>query len=46
MPDEWENIAFDGKDGYLRTDYTKTTPRVWSALQHASKEIEDFKEKC
>ena len=31
MPDEWDNIIMEGKDDYLRMDYTKTTPILWSA---------------
>ena len=29
-----------GKDDYLRMDYTKTTPILWSALQHALNKID------
>ena len=43
MPDEWDNIIIDGKDGYLRMDYTKTTPLLWSALQYALEEIDKLK---
>ena len=43
LPDEWDNIVMDGKDGYLRMDYTKTTPILWSALQHLLKENEEMK---
>ena len=43
MPDEWDNIIMKGKDDYLRMDYTKTTPILWSALQHALKEIDELK---
>ena len=39
MPDEWDNIIMKGKDDYLRMDYTKTTPLLWSALQYALNEI-------
>ena len=43
LPEDWGNIIIDGKDGYLRMDYTKTTPILWSALQHALKEIDELK---
>ena len=35
MPNEWGNIVREGRDGYLRFDYSMTTPILWSALQHA-----------
>ena len=35
MPEEWGNIVREGRDGYLRFDYSMTTPILWSALQHA-----------
>ena len=35
MPDEWQNLVKEGKDGYLKFDYTITTPILWSALQYA-----------
>ena len=40
MPEEWDNIVFEGKDDYLRMDYGKTTPILWSALQTALNKIE------
>ena len=40
MPDEWQNLVKEGKDGYLKFDYTITTPILWSALQHALNEID------
>ena len=40
LPDEWDNIIMKGKDDYLRMDYTKTTPLLWSALQYALEEID------
>ena len=43
MPDEWNNILCDGDDGYLRMDYNKTTPILWSALQSLIKEVETLK---
>ena len=41
MPQEWDNIIFEGKDDYLRMDYGKTTPLLWSALQSALNDIDD-----
>ena len=35
MPSEWGNIVREGRDGYLRFDYSMTTPILWIALQHA-----------
>ena len=43
MPEEWDNIIFEGKDDYLRMDYGKTTPLLWSALQSALNDIDDLK---
>ena len=43
MPDEWQNLVQEGKDGYLKFDYTITTPILWSALQHALSEIDELK---
>ena len=40
MPEEWDNNIFEGKDDYLRMDYGKTTPVLWSALQTALNQIE------
>ena len=40
MPDEWGNIVREGRDGYLRFDYSMTTPILWSALQHALTKID------
>ena len=40
MPEEWDNIIFEGKDDYLRMDYRKTTPILWSALQTALNKID------
>ena len=40
MPEEWGNVVFEGKDDYLRMDYGKTTPMLWSALQTALNKIE------
>ena len=45
MPQEWGNIIFEGKDDYLRMDYGKTTPLLWSALQSALNDIDDLKKK-
>ena len=43
MPDEWGNIVREGRDGYLRFDYSATTSILWSALQHALNEIDKLK---
>ena len=40
MPDEWQNLVKEGTDGYLKFDYTITTPILWSALQTALNRIE------
>ena len=40
VPEEWDNIIIEGKDDYLRMDYGKTTPILWSALQTALNRIE------
>ena len=42
MPDEWQNVVKEGKgkDGYLKFDYTTTTPILWSALQNALNRID------
>ena len=40
MPSEWDNIVFEGKDSYLRMDYSKTTPIIWTALQTALNKID------
>ena len=34
----------EGRDGYLKFDYSMTTPLLWFALQHAFNEIDSFKE--
>ena len=44
MPSEWSNIVREGRDGYLRFDYSMTTPLLWSALQHALNEIDEMKD--
>ena len=44
MPSEWGNIVREGKDGYLRFDYSATTSILWSALQHALNEIDEMKD--
>ena len=43
MPSEWDNIVFEGKDSYLRMDYSKTTPIIWTALQATINEVEKLK---
>ena len=40
MPDEWQNLVKEGKDGYLKLDDTITTPILWSALQDALNRID------
>ena len=40
VPNEWGNIVREGRDGYLRFDYSMTTPILWSALQHALNKID------
>ena len=40
MPDEWQNVVKEGTDGYLKFDYTTTTPILWSALQNALNRID------
>ena len=42
-PSEWNNLVREGRDGYLRFDYSMTTPLLWSALQHALNEIDGLK---
>ena len=44
MPDEWDNTIYKSEDDYLRMDYGKTTPIIWSALQYALNKIEKFEE--
>ena len=44
MPSEWGNIVREGKDKYLRFDYSATTSILWSALQHALNEIDEMKD--
>ena len=43
FPKEWSNIVREGRDGYLRFDYSMTTPLLWSALQYALNENEEMK---
>ena len=43
MPDEWQNVVKEGTDGYLKFDYTMTTPILWSALQATINEVEKLK---
>ena len=40
FPKEWANIVREGRDGYLRFDYSMTTPILWSALQYALNKID------
>ena len=44
VPDEWQNLVKEGKDGYLKFDYTMTTPVLWSALQATINEVEELKD--
>ena len=44
MSSEWSNIVREGRNGYLRFDYSMTTPLLWSALQHALNEIDEMKD--
>ena len=43
MPSEWNNLVREGRDGYLKFDYSMTTPLLWSALQHALNDIDSLK---
>ena len=43
MPDEWQNVVKEGKDGCLKFDYTTCVPIFWSALQATIDEIEKLK---
>ena len=44
FPTEWNNIVREGREGYLKFDYSMTTPILWSALQHTIKENEEMKD--
>ena len=44
FPKEWNNIVREGKDGYLKFDYSMTTPVLWSALQYALNENDEMKD--
>ena len=44
MPNECGNIVREGRDGYLKFDYSATTSILWSALQHALNENEEMKD--
>ena len=44
VPDEWQNIVKEGKDGYLKFDYTSCVPILWSALQATINEVEELKD--
>ena len=41
-PDEWQNLVKEGTDGYVKFEYTITTPILWSALQNALNRIDKF----
>ena len=44
MPSEWGNIVREGRDGYLKFDYSATTSILWSVLQHTLQENDDMKD--
>ena len=44
FPKEWNNIVREGRDGYLKFDYSMTTPVLWSALQYALNENDEMKD--
>ena len=44
MPNKWGNIVREGRDGYLKFDYSATTSIFWSALQHTLKENDEMKD--
>ena len=43
MPDEWQNVVKEGKDGYLKFDYTTCVPILWGALQTTINEVDKLK---
>ena len=43
MPSEWGNVVKQGRDGYLKFDYSMCVPILWSALQYSLNEIDDLK---
>ena len=43
MPDEWQNVVKEGKDGYSKFDYTPCVPILWSALQATINEVDKLK---
>ena len=43
MPDEWQNVVKEGKDGYLQFDYTTCVPILWSALQTTINEVDKLR---
>ena len=43
MPDEWQNVVKEGKDGYLKFDCTSCVPILWSALQATINEVDKLK---
>ena len=43
MPSEWGNSVKEGRDGYLKFDYSMCVPLLWSALQYSLNEIDDLK---
>ena len=43
FPKEWQNLVKEGKDGYLKFDYTSCVPILWSALQTTINDVEKLK---
>ena len=39
MPKEWCNIVSEGRDGYLKFDYSMCVPILWSVLQYSLNEF-------
>ena len=45
MPDEWQNVVKEGKDGCLKFDYTTCVPILWSALQATINEVKKIEKR-
>ena len=43
MPSEWGNVVKEGRDGYLKLDYSMCVPILWSALQTTINEVDKLK---
>ena len=43
MPSEWGNVVKEGRDGYLKFDYSMCVPILWSALQTTINEVDKLK---